>query len=235
MESATALWAAQVAEATILPDGRLNKRLAMLLDAFASDPQAALPQAWGSWAAAKAAYRFLDNKRFRDDSLLAGLCRHTAEHACLVPELLVVQDTTSLNFTRLRGIEELGPIDSSGLARGLLLHSCLAVSTTGRLLGLLSLQAWVRPLPDQPKPDAKESGKWLYGIEQARLALAEACADQPLPRLIHVMDREGDCLDVLQAVFDAGDMPSSVVPRTVGSRGRWGWHTNRCVPKNAWA
>lgn len=202
---ATALWATQVAAVTILPDRRLNKRLALLLDAFATDPLASLPQACGDWAATKGAYRFLENDRVTDDSLLKGICRHTAEQALLLPELLVVQDTTSGNFTRLRGIDELGPIDSAGLARGLFLHSGLAVSTTGRVIGLLGLQCWSRPQEAQPKPEEKESLKWLYGIDQARQALGDASQGKPLPRLIHVMDREGDCTDTMLAIVDAGD------------------------------
>src|SRR5205823_6474995 len=98
------------------PDWRLNKRLALLLDAFASDSLATIPQACGDWAATKGAYRFLENDRVADNDLLQGISRHTAQQALLLPELLLVQDTTSANFTRLGSITELGPIDSAGLA-----------------------------------------------------------------------------------------------------------------------
>ena len=43
----------------------------------------------------------------------------------------MVQDTTSLNLTANDSIAELGPIDSGGLARGLLLHTTLAVNPSG--------------------------------------------------------------------------------------------------------
>jgi hypothetical protein len=201
----TALWAAQLAEVAPLPDLRLNKRLALILEAFASDPLGSIPQATGDWPAAKGAYRFLENPRVSDDLLLKGISRHTAEDARAFPELLIVQDTTSGNFTRINSIAELGPIDTAGLARGLLIHSTLAVSNQGRVLGLLDVQRWVRPNSSQLKPDEKESGKWLYGIEQARQVLGEASQDKPLPRLIHVMDREGDCFDVMLAIDDAAD------------------------------
>src|SRR5271168_2791060 len=142
MESA-ALWAARLAAATPLPDVRLNKRLALILEAFAADPLGSIPQATGDWPAAKGAYRFLENPRVSDDLLLQGLARQTAADALQQAELLLVQDTTSANFTSCRRLAELGPIDAAGLARGLLWHSTLAVSTQGRVLGLLDVQRWV--------------------------------------------------------------------------------------------
>ena len=121
-----------------------------------------------------------------------------------------MQDTTTLNFTRLHSIPELGPIDSGGLARGLHLHTTLAVSTAGRVLGVLDQQCWVRPQPDQvtakKKESAeKESAKWINGIENARAALYEAAGDRALPRIIHVMDREGDAYEVMMEIEETGD------------------------------
>lgn len=205
MNSEAALWAARVAEATTLPDKRLNKRLASILGRFASDPEGSIPRAMGDWASTKAAYRFLENQRVIDVDLLRGVARHTAAQAVTRDEVLLVQDTSSLNFSRLGSVAELGPIDSAGLARGLLFHSCLAITPSGLVLGLLDLQAWTRPPRGVDKPQEKESLKWLYGIERARLVLGEASAGAPLPRLIHIMDREGDSFDVLLAIDDLGD------------------------------
>src|SRR5262249_3169069 len=119
--------------------------------------------------------------------------------------VLVIQDSSSLNFTRLRCVDELGPIDSAGLARGLLFHSALALDPDGMVLGLLDLQAWARRAKGEDKPEEKESLKWLYGVERSRRAVAEAAGQGPLPRLVHIMDREGDCFDVMLAIDDAGD------------------------------
>jgi hypothetical protein len=68
-------------------------------------------------------------------------------------------------------VPELGPIESAGLARGLLLHSTLALTAAGDMLGVLDLPSWVRTPPGQPKSGDKESGQWLVGIERARAAL----------------------------------------------------------------
>jgi hypothetical protein len=215
MSSAAALWGVQVAARTILPDARLNKRMACLLGAFATAPDASIPHATGGWAAAKGAYRFLENRRVIDAALLRGVTRYTAEQAINLPALLLVQDTSSFNFTRLRRIGELGPIDSAGLARGLFFHSCLALDSSGKTLGLLDLQCWARPAPGQLKPEEKESLKWIYAVERARQALGEVAAGAALPHLIHIMDREGDCFDVMLAIDDSGD---SAIIRCVQNR-----------------
>ena len=82
--------------------------------------------------------------------------------------VLVVQDTTSLNLTGCHVLPELGPIGSGNFAQGVLLHSTLALTEQGAVLGVLGLQTWARPAGNLPGPEAKESGKWLHGIDQAR-------------------------------------------------------------------
>src|SRR5258708_21972122 len=91
----------------------------MLLGAFATAPEASIPQATGGLPAAKGAYRFLENPRVIDAVLLQGVARHTAEQAVRLPEILIVQDTSSFNFSRLRSIKGLGAIASAAFARGL--------------------------------------------------------------------------------------------------------------------
>lgn len=114
-----------------------------------------------------------------------------------------MQDTTSLNLTANDAIEELGPIESKTRASGLFLHTTLAITEQGQVLGLLDQQIWTRPQPGQSGPEEKESAKWIYGIDQTRQVLYEA-GDRP-PRLIHVMDREGDAYEVIQSIDDLGD------------------------------
>jgi len=200
-----AVWSQQVAEAAHLPDRRLQSRLTAILVDTLEHPSASIPQATGDAGQAKAAYRFYSNPRVTAPALQRGCAAATAQR-CLDHEvLLVVQDTTTLNFTGLHTIPELGPMDSGGLARGLHLHTALAVTTAGRVLGLLDQQCWARPQPGQPGPAEKESGKWLHGLDGARAALYQAAGDRPVPRLIHVMDREGDTYEVMMAVADADD------------------------------
>ena len=212
------LWAAQVAAGTVLPDKRLQARLACILETFAERPNDAIPQAAGSWGQAKGVYRFLANPRVRSAAVHQGLTRDTARQCLEQRTVLVVQDTTSLNLTGCHVLPELGPIGSGNLAQGVLLHSTLALTEQGAMLGVLGLQTWARPAGNAPDPEAKESGKWLHGIDQARQVVWEtawaAGATAP-PRLVHLMDREGDVYEVLQWVEEVGD---SAIIRCVQNR-----------------
>src|SRR3989454_540361 len=195
------LWAARVAAGTVLPDKRLLARLACILETFAERPSDAIPQAAGSWGQAKGIYRFLANQRVLPAALHQGLTSDTARQCLDQTTVLVVQDTTSLHLTGCHMLPELGPIGSGNLAQGVLLHSTLALTEQGAVLGVLGLQTWARPAGNAPGPEAKESGKWLHGIDQARQVVWEtawAAGAAAPPRLMHLMDREGDGYEVLQ-------------------------------------
>jgi hypothetical protein len=213
-----ALWATRVAAGTELPDQRLTARFAHVLATFAERPCDAIPQAAGTWGQAKGLYRFLANPRVQPAALHHGLSRDTARQCLAQPTVLVVQDTTSLNLTGCHRLAELGPIDSGRFAHGVLLHSTLAVSEQGAVLGVLGLQTWARPGSNAAGPAAKESGKWLHGIDQARQVVWEtawATGAAAPPRLIHLMDREGDVYEVLQWVEEVED---SAIIRCVQNR-----------------
>jgi len=200
-----AIWAGQVAVAADLPDLRLQSRLTAILVDVLEKPSASIPQAAGNWGQTKATYRFYDNSRVTTAALQQGFTTQTARQCLDQDVVLSVQDTTTLNFTGAHTIEELGPIDSGKLARGMYLHTTLAVTCSGQILGILDQQDWARPQPGQPGPEEKQSGKWINGIENARAAMYEGAGDRPVPRLIHVMDREGDTFEVMMTVVDAGD------------------------------
>jgi transposase-like protein/transposase Tn5 family protein len=199
------VWAGQVATAADLPERRLRSRLTAILVDVLEKPSASIPQAAGDEGQAKATYRFYANPRVTAPALHQGFTADTAKRCLDHDVLLVVQDTTTLNFTGLHSIPELGPIDSGGLARGVHLHTALAVTTSGQVIGILDQQYWARPKPGQPGPEEKESSKWIHGLDGARAAVYTAAGDRPVPRLIHVMDREGDAYEVMMAVEDAGD------------------------------
>jgi hypothetical protein len=200
-----AVWAQQVATAADLPDQRLQSRLTAILVDTLENPSASIPETTGGDAGqAKATYRFYTNHRVRALALHQGFTLATAQQSLDEDVLLIPQDTTTLNFTG-SSIPELGPIDSGGLARGVHLHTALAVTGSGQVLGILHQQYWARPQPGQVGPEEKESAKWIHGLDGAREALYTAAGDRPGPRLIHIMDREGDAYEVMMAIEDAGD------------------------------
>ena len=204
----TTLWAAQVAAATSLPDARLNSRLQQLLVHFDNKPLDAIPQAMNDCHQAKATYRFLSNERFDAHDLLAGLKTVTAQTLRGHDVVYVAHDTTTFSYSSLKHTTGLGYISDSETARGILCHSSLALQSNGVALGLLHQHYWVRdelpvPRPQQRPIEDKESVKWLHGVQAAEDALADL-AQAERPRLIHLMDREGDIYEVLDKIVNLG-------------------------------
>ena len=90
--------------------------------------------------------------------------------------MLVVQDTTTLNFTALQHIiPELGPIDSGGLARGVHLHTGLALTTSGQIIGILDQQYWRGPSRASRVPRRKRAASG----STASMHPAPFCTRQP--------------------------------------------------------
>jgi hypothetical protein len=199
------VWAEQVATAANLPDERLQSRMTTILVDLLEHPSASIPQASGDEGQAKATYRFYANARVTTEDILHGFATETARRCLDHDVVLSVQDTTTLNYTGLHSIPELGPIDSGGLARGVHLHTTLALTTSGEVIGILDQQYWARPPKGQPGPEEKESNKWINGIDACRAILYETAGDRPVPRVIHVMDREGDTYEVMMTIEDEGD------------------------------
>ena len=192
-----------------LGDARLQARLLDLGAAFFAQPQANIPQACGSPAAAKAAYRFFDNHRVSMDSLLEPHRQATANrmrHAALV---LVAQDTSSLAYTTRPGMQGIGPIANTvDGPQGLLLHSALAFTPQGLPLGILHMECWARDpaafgkrTQCNHKPiEDKESSKWLRALEP----VGQAAARCPDTRVVVLSDRESDIYEYMLAAQQQG-------------------------------
>jgi Transposase DNA-binding/Transposase DDE domain len=185
----------------IFGDERLERRARLLVEALVEQPEVSLPQACADWAAQRAAYRFFDNAGVEPSVLSAALGRATAARCVGEARVLVVQDTTSLDYTRHRATTNLGVLEHAQ-SRGILLHSCLAVSEDGVPLGLLDVQPWVRE-PDREAGvaahddrrhtvpvEGKESGRWLRGLRRAVERLGAGT------RTLTVADREADVYEL---------------------------------------
>jgi Transposase DNA-binding/Transposase Tn5 dimerisation domain len=204
------VWAAELAEQADLPDERLKQRLADILAVFARKSQDSIPQACDSPAATKATYRFFSNHRVGVERLHDAVAAQTAVRCRGLATVLAAHDTTSLNYSELTGTTGLGPIGSTGTARGLHLHSTLALRLDGVALGLLHQECWSRP-PESRRDnhqqvsfEDKESLKWSLGVGGSELALDELPSAER-PRVIHLMDREGDIHEVLEAIASTTD------------------------------
>jgi len=202
------LWAAQVAAATPLPDRRLNTRLERLLTLLAQKPLDAFPQAAPDWHQAKATYRFLANERFAWQDLLTGWQTTTTQGLRGQPLVYVAHDTTTVSYSTLKRTTGLGYINQIEAARGLHCHSSVVLRADGVVLGLLHQHYWVRPqyrksAPNSRPREDKESIKWQRGLNATAAALRSLPASQR-PRVIHLMDREGDIHEVFAKVLELG-------------------------------
>ena len=196
--------------AAVFCDERLRKRFRLLLADLDAHPGCPLPQACRSPAALKGAYRFLAHSASSVANLLPAFVRPSIRRAMRRPVVLVVHDTASFNYSTLEKTEGLGFINDSPTAKGLHLHSSLLLDEECHLIGLAHLHFWVRPtfrvetaaeVRELPIEE-KESFKWLLGIRATADAFAGQTAKRP--RLIHVMDREGDIHEVFAEVRRLG-------------------------------
>jgi len=198
-----------------LGDRRLAERLLHLAAAFFAHPQANIPQACGSPGAAKAAYRFFDNKRVTMDALLEPHHQATIDRIRRETLVLVAQDTSSLNYTGRPEMKGIGPISNAvNGPQGLEMHSALAFRPDGLPLGILDIECWHRDphafgkrKQCNAKPiQEKESFKWLRPLDPIGDA-AKAC---PATRIITLADREAD---IYEYMLEARDRRLDIVLR----------------------
>jgi hypothetical protein len=224
---------------------RLRRRVICLLEDCARKPGASLPRACGNWTRSKAAYRCLSNCAVQAQELLRSHTQATWERMATHEVVLAVADTTSLNHTSHPGTKGLGPIHTKGSsARGMHLHSVLALSEEGEPLGLLHAHEWVRAKVRGRKegsrdknsraPQDKESVRWREGYEEL------VRQSQPRPRsrtrLIMVGDREADVYELFLAAQKSkeccGLLVRAVHPRRLEGQNQVVWDHLHSQPES---
>jgi hypothetical protein len=93
-----------------LGDARRMKRVVELATALAQHPTASLPEACGTGARRKAAYRFFANDAIEPQDLLQSHVEATYSRLEQRPLVLAVQDTTEVDWTSHRATTGLGPL-----------------------------------------------------------------------------------------------------------------------------
>ncbi len=194
-------WVVEELGAAQMGDARLRARLLSLARDFYAQPRAQIPQACGSRAKAKAAYRFFDHPRTTMDAILQSHYEATGARVSSHPVVLAVQDSTSLNYNTQPAIENLGPIGTrADTWLGLMVHDTMAFTPEGVALGLVDVQCWARDAKAFGKKhqrkslpiEEKESYKWLKSV-QAAARLQARC---PHTTVVSVGDREADIFEL---------------------------------------
>lgn len=186
-------------------DKRLDKRLSKVLSEFGAKPNLSIPAATHARAEMEGAYRFFDNVKVSPEKILQPHVDATRERISQCDFVLLVQDTTELDFTRPKQqVRGAGPMDSK-VRRGAFLHPLMAFDLAGLPLGTVWQKSWAREkiettLTKEEKSrkrkeipiEEKESLRWVEGIRAAR-KVAESC---PQTTCVCVGDRESDIYEL---------------------------------------
>ena len=185
-----------------LGDRRRCPRLVQLAAKCAQNPHGTLPGSFKRWSEAKAAYRLLEQADVTYEGVIAPHFDRVRTDCCQNGEYLMVEDTTSLDFTSHLAAQDMGRIGDDG-GRGLFVHSTLALRIerwTGShepevtVEGLFDQRWWARTTPTIGRGREKkrkrltrprESERWAAVVEQIGPPADSA-------RWTFVADRESD-------------------------------------------
>jgi len=189
-------WAEDTFGSVRLGDRRRTERAVEMACAIAHDPAASLPAQMQDEAATQAAYRFLQTPDVTYEKLIHPHVQQTREEAREPKQVLLIQDTTEVDYQRHPTTTGLGPI-GNGTHQGYLLQSVLAVLPGSRqVLGLMHQEPFLRqPAPKgeskrQRERRERESQVW----EQSRQAIGEPPAGV---QWIHIGDRYSEMFPFL--------------------------------------
>ena len=178
-------------------DKRLQKRFFQMMDSFLHEPGESILSACGSRSQAKGVYRLLANDALSYEDLLNSISQATIQKMKQLSneKILLIQDTTELSFGYRDGIEGMGYYCDSN-QKGMLVHSCIAVTQKGLVLGLLHQEYQTRKQRknttetyEQRKRksiEEKESFKWISTLRKCHEIIPNEI------ETITICDREGD-------------------------------------------
>jgi hypothetical protein len=188
-----------------LGDHRRTKRLVQLADKMVMHPGGTLPDKIDDPASLKALYRLVDQEEVTHASVLAASRERTLRQMREVEgTVLVIQDTTELDFSGLTSLEGLGQI-GSGNHRGYLAHNVLAVvAETRDVIGLVYQKLAKRPKANkkETREQTRERTDRLSRLwKDASMAIPAAASGR---RQVEVADRGADVLEFLDFVESQG-------------------------------
>jgi hypothetical protein len=166
--------------------------------AMMRNPSASLPHQLQSPAGLKATYNRLAQPDVTAEAVITPHAEHTRAAAGRRPRVLLIQDTTEVDYTAHPKTTGLGQI-GDGQGRGYLLHTVLAVDPEDRqVLGLAHHEPFLR----QIAPENESSLQRLQRERESQVwgrAVAAVGAPPAGSQWIHVGDRGSDVFEFLEA------------------------------------
>jgi hypothetical protein len=185
-----------------LGDVRRVRRLIDLADSLRRHPGGSLPNKLPSPRKLKALYRFCSRPEVTHEAVLAPHRARTQRLWTEQDTVLIIHDSTELDYSKRKSLSELGSIGGPGRHRGYICHNSLAVlPDDGSVLGLCNqiLHKRVKPPQRETKTQLRNrksrmSRLWLQ-------AVMELPADR---RLVDVCDRGADTFEFLEHELGSG-------------------------------
>lgn len=174
-----------------LRDKRRTERAVKLAEAIARAPSGSLPNQLGARKEVQATYRFLQSGQVSYEALMRPHVEQTRAQCEQRPVVLLVQDTTDLDYQahpKTRGLFPIG----NGTHQGFLLQTVLAVEpSTAELLGIAHQEPFLR----QPAPKGERASQRLQRERESQVweRAVQAIGAPPDGVLwVHVGDRYSD-------------------------------------------
>jgi hypothetical protein len=191
-----------------LGDRRRTARLVRVAEAIDRDPNVGFPRSLESEAELEGFYRLINNDGFEAADIVAPHLEATRQRATEAGVVLVIHDTTVVDYTGRSLREGLG-ITTGNNTQGFLAHASLVLSEQdGVPLGLAHLETLTRSGKKRRsrkdttrvmRSDAqRESLRWLRGIQET-----ERMRDGKY-EAIHITDAEGDFFELLASLHQQG-------------------------------
>ena len=183
-----------------LGDRRRDERLLKLAARLAESPSRSVHAACNGWNETVAGYRLLHSEEINMQKLLAAHHEALLQRASECADLLLVQDTTELDYSSHKTLSGTGPMSDKS-RRGFFLHNRLLIAEEEALvLGVSSAKVWARNDAEQGKAahrkslpiEEKESMRWLEGYDEACTLATEL----PGRKIIMIADRECDIYEL---------------------------------------
>lgn len=218
-------WVKEELEGINLGDKRLNKRILEVLSAASKQPESSLNQMFHTRKEVQACYRFFSNDLVDENKIIQPHQSKTFERAGTYPVVLTLSDTTSLNYSTRKTLEDSGYISSNN-AQGFFLHATIAVTPDRLHLGIIDHKFWARDKQKTTRSSKerermlfteKESYRWLEAYNES-CELSKKCNET---LVIHVTDREGDIFEIYEEYHNCkqkGFKPSDFIIRSNHNR-----------------
>ncbi len=156
-------WAQREYGRTRHTDGRVRRLIVDMGRAWSQTRGEEIPVMFPEMAEQKAAYRLMSNPRISMDYIMEPHDEATVDRCREEAFILAIQDTTTLNDTRLEATEGLAELGGGGRGSvGILAHAGLALTAEGRPLSLFAMNADFRDAPEE------DSARWVDGLDRAR-------------------------------------------------------------------